>query len=80
MGSTRKKVSIKNKSTGHHYKQQNRGYSFKTWLEYARECTLRTILIVEIPFSESVQSDVKQEEGCDTMPLIEKIEHKEPSK
>ena len=59
MGSTRKKVSIKNKSNGHHYKQQNRGYSFKTWLEYARECTL-----VEISFGELVQSDVILEDKC----------------
>ena len=56
----KKKISIKNKSDGHHYKQQNDGYSFETWLEDARKCTLRPILVVEISSREPVQSNVKQ--------------------
>ena len=61
LGSTRKKFSIKNKSDGHHY-----GYSFETWFEDARECTLRPILVVGISFWELVQFDVKQD---NSMPI-----------
>ena len=54
--------STNNKSDGHNYKQRNRGCNFETWLENARECTLRPIPIVDVPFQKYEQSDLRQKE------------------
>ena len=52
--STGKKSSIENK----HWNRG--GYNFDKWLEDGRECTLRSILVVEVPSLEQVKSEVKQ--------------------
>ena len=55
--STGKKSSIENKHL-------NRGvYNFDKWFEDVRECTLRSILVVEVPSLEQVHSDAKQNQG-----------------
>ena len=57
----RKKSSIKNKNDGH---WNHGGYNFDTWLEDARECTLRPIPVVEIPSLDVKQGNFLHIDNC----------------